>query len=94
MAAALAMAVLLIRTYSLKVQDRAIRLEERMRLNGLLPEPLRGRMLQLDEKQIVALRFASDAEIPALVERTLEQKLKPADIKKAIRTWRPDYYSV
>jgi Family of unknown function (DUF6526) len=94
MALALAVAVFLIRIYALKVQDRVIRLEERLRLNGLLPEPLRARIPQLDEKQMVALRFAADAEIPALVERALDQKLPPADIKKAIRTWRPDYYRV
>src|SRR5207244_1075393 len=94
MALALTLAVFLIRIYALKVQDRVIRLEERLRLSGLLPEPLRTRMLQLDEKQMVALRFAADAEIPALVERVLDQKLPPADIKKAIRAWRPDYYRV
>ena len=94
MALAFILAVFLIRIYALKVQDRVIRVEERLRLSGLLPEPLRARIAQLDEKQMVALRFAGDAEVPALVERALEQKLAPTDIKKAIRAWRPDYYRV
>jgi hypothetical protein len=89
-----AAAIVKIRTYALKVQDRVIRLEERLRLSGLLDEPLRGRIGDLTEQQLIALRFASDAEIQALVEKTLSGTMLPRDIKKAIGSWRPDYFRV
>lgn len=82
------------RLYALKVQDRVIRLEERLRLLQLLQEPLRSRVPELTEGQLVSLRFASDAEVPALVERVLKEKLSRSDIKKSIKNWRPDYWRV
>jgi hypothetical protein len=83
-----------IRLYALKVQDRVIRLEERLRLTALLQEPLRSRSLDLTEDQLVAIRFASDAELPQIVESALKEKLPRKEIKKRIKTWRPDYWRV
>jgi len=91
---ALLMLGFLVRINPLKVQDRVIRLEERLRLAALLPEPLRLRIPELTEPQLVALRFASDSEIPQLVEETLNANLTPKDTKKKIQNWRPDYFSV
>lgn len=94
MAAVLVVTIFLVRVYPLKVQDRLIRMEERMRLQTLLPESLKPRIAELTEKQLVALRFASDGEVAALVQETLSKNLPPAEIKKLIKSWRPDYYRV
>jgi uncharacterized membrane protein len=76
---------------AIKVQDRLIRLEERLRLAALLPAAERHHIDELSIKQLLALRFASDAELPALVHKTLSQNLEPKAIKESITTWRPDY---
>jgi hypothetical protein len=75
-----------------RVQDRVIRLEERMRLGRLLPEELRGRIDEIRPSQLVALRFAADEELPELAQRCLSGELTKAEqIKKSIRVWRPDH---
>jgi hypothetical protein len=83
-----------VRTYPLKVQDRIIRLEERLRLEALLPEPLRKRIPELSEDQLIGLRFASDDELPSLVELTLDKKLNRKQIKERIQNWRPDQWRI
>ena len=87
-------AILLIRVNPLRAQDRVIRLEERLRLAILVDKPLRARIVELSESQLVGLRFASDAELPALSARALSEKLSRAEIKKAVTQWRPDHWRV
>jgi uncharacterized protein DUF6526 len=83
-----------LRLYAIKVQDRVIRLEERLRLQGVLPDPLKPRIGELTEQQLIALRFASDAELAGLVEKALATNWGNKEIKQAIKTWRPDYWRV
>jgi hypothetical protein len=79
------------RSYATHLQDRIIRVEENLRLARVLPEPLRSRMGELSDSQILGLRFASDVELPALVQRALDERLSRSDIKRAVQEWRPDY---
>ena len=84
----------LLRNYPLKVQDRIIRLEERIRLATLLDGPLRARIGELEVRQLIGLRFASDAEVPALVKAALDEKLSGEEIKKRVQSWRPDTFRI
>ena len=82
--------LLISRTYITKLQDRIIRLEMRLRAASLLTPEQQRLLTTAGMKQIVALRFASDAELPALLERAVREQLRPDDIKRAIKTWVPD----
>jgi hypothetical protein len=79
------------RDYALKNQTRIIRLEERLRLATLLPPADREHINDLTTRQLIALRFASDAELPALAHTALTQRLEPKAIKQSIVNWRPDH---
>jgi hypothetical protein len=82
------------RLYALKVQDRVIRLEERLRLAAILPVALQPRISELSVDQLIGLRFASDAELPGLVEKTLGGNWNRKQIKEAILSWKPDTWRV
>jgi Family of unknown function (DUF6526) len=87
-------AVFLIRANPLRAQDRLIRLEERLRLQAVLSQELSSRIDELSESQLIALRFASDKELPVLVAKALAEKMKSKEIKQAIVTWRADTFRV
>lgn len=91
MGVALILSALFARVFALGAQDRVIRLEERMRMRELLPATLAPRVNEFTRDQLVALRFASDAELPELAAAVLTNDLrKRDDIKKMVKTWRAD----
>lgn len=80
------------RLQALTVQNRVIRLEEKLRYKAILSPELAAKAEGLSLGQIIALRFASDVELPGLVERTLNGEFaKPKDIKQAVKDWRTDH---
>lgn len=79
------------RAYTTRLQDRIIGLEMKVRCAELLPPEQAARLRELRPKQIVALRFASDEELGALLARAVDEKLPPNEIKRAVTRWRPDY---
>ena len=92
LAAALILLAFFGRIFALAVQDRVIRLEERLRYERMLPADLRPRIGEFTVGQLVSLRFASDAELPVLARKVLDEKLADRKaIKKLIKNWKPDY---
>ncbi|MGA9569414.1 MAG: DUF6526 family protein [Candidatus Acidiferrales bacterium] len=90
-ALALFLAALYGRMFALAVQDRVIRLEMQLRLQGLLPVNLRARIPEFTINQLVALRFASDAELPGLAGTVLTENLQNRKtIKRMIQNWQAD----
>jgi hypothetical protein len=83
-----------LRTYPLKVQDRVIRLEERLRLQALAPAQWHSQIYRLTEDQLIGLRFAADDEVVELAKQALEHNLTRKQIKERIKDWRPDYFRI
>lgn len=91
-ALALVLLMFLARLFALKVQDRVIRLEERLRMEQLLPNDLKSRIEEFTSAQLVSLRFASDAELPALARKVLTDNIQERKaIKQMVQNWRADY---
>jgi hypothetical protein len=88
---AVATLVSISRSYIVRLQDRIILLEMKVRGAELLTPEQQARLATLRPKQIVALRFASDAELPDLLDRAVRENMTPDEIKRAVKTWRPDY---
>lgn len=81
-----------LRAFAVTVQDRVIRLEERLRLAEMLPPELHHRIPEFSRAQLIALRFASDSELPALARRVLDERITGQDaIKAMITQWRADH---
>jgi hypothetical protein len=91
-AAALVVLMFCARLFALCVQDRVIRIEERQRMGRLLPEDLKPRIEEFSREQLVALRFASDGELPGLARKVLNERLTDRTaIKKLVQHWRADH---
>jgi len=90
--AAVLVLVSISRTYITRLQDRIIMLEMKVRCAEVLPAGEDAKLARLGPKQIAALRFASDDELGALLDRAVAGQMSPDEIKKAITAWRPDHY--
>lgn len=80
------------RTYIVRLQDRIILLEMKVRCAEVLPAGQGARLTELSPKQVVALRFASDDELGELLDRAIREQLPPREIKRAVKRWRPDFF--
>ncbi len=83
-----------LRLYPMKVQDRVIRIEERLRLQALAPQEWHAQIYKLNEDQLIGLRFAADSEVVELAKHALEHNLNRKQIKERIRDWRADEFRV
>ncbi len=87
-------ALVRLRSYPLKVQDRVIRLEERLRLQALASPEWHAQIYRLSEEQLIGLRFAADDEVVELAKHALEHNLDRKQIKERIKSWRADEWRV
>lgn len=91
-AAGLFVGFVMLRLMAMKVQDRVIRFEERQRFERVLPADLQSRIPEFTVDQLVALRFASNSELPELARKVLEEKIADRkSIKQMVKVWRPDF---
>jgi hypothetical protein len=88
------LALIKMRMYPMKVQDRVIRLEERLRLQALAPPEWHSQIYRLSEDQLIGLRFAADDEVVELAKQALEHHLTRKQIKERINNWRGDYWRI
>ena len=87
--------LVLVRRYATKLQDRVIRIEMRVRLEGLLPPEQRQRIQSLSIKQLIGLRFASDGELPELIKNVLNDNIQDTKaIKQLVQDWQGDYHRI
>lgn len=88
------LAAFTMRIYAVRVQDRVIRLEERLRLQALAPQEWHAQLSKLTEDQLIGLRFASNDEVVDLAKQTLEHNLTRKQIKERIKSWRADNWRI
>jgi len=89
-----ALTVILVRSYSLRIQDRVIRTEVKSRYFASAGTHMNGLEKSLRTSQLMAIRFASDEELPRLAEQAVQEELSAAEIKKQIKKWKGDYYRI
>lgn len=83
------------RAFPLGVQDRVIRLEERLRLESILGPEQRDTIAKMDTELLIGLRFASDSEVAGLLDTILEENIKDRkEVKKRVKAWRADHQRI